>query len=57
MMPMTHPWTEWQEEVSDSDKLYAWRWKENTPKKIIEQYEEWEKYYNKMMKIKFQHLL
>ena len=53
MMPMTHPWIEWQEEVSDSDKLYAWRWKENTPKKIIEQYEEWEKYYNKMMKIKF----
>lgn len=53
MMPMTHPWTEWQEDVIDPDKLYAWKWKENTPNEIIEQYEEWEKYYNEMMKIKF----
>lgn len=36
MMPMTHPWTEWQEDVIDSNKLYVWKWKENTPQKIIE---------------------
>ena len=28
-----------------------------SPKEIIEQYEEWEKYYKEKMKIKFQHLL
>ena len=53
MMPMTHPWTEWQEDVIDSDKLYDLKCKENTTKDNKEQYEEFEKYYNEMMKIKF----
>lgn len=52
MMPMTHPWTDWQEDVIDSNKLCDWKWKNNTPDEIKKQYEEWEKYYNKKMKYK-----
>ena len=55
MMPLIHPWTNWQEDDINSNDLYAWKWKEDTPEEIIKQYEEWEKYYNKKMKI--QHLL
>ena len=51
MMPMIHPWTDWQEDVLDSEK--GWKWKDNTPEEIKKQYEEWEKYYKKMTKIKF----
>ena len=51
MMPMEHPWTEWQ--IDTLGKERPWKWKENTPKEIKKQYEEWEKYYNEMMKIKF----
>ena len=51
MMPMEHPWTDWQIDTLGEKK--PWKWKENTPKEIIKQYEEWEEYYNKMMKIKF----
>ena len=50
MIPMTHPWTNWQEYVLNSEE--GWRWKNNTPKKVIRQYEEWQKYYDKTMKIK-----
>ena len=51
MIPMEHPWTDWQ--IDTLGEKNPWKWKENTPKKIIEQYEEWKKYYNEMMKIKF----
>lgn len=51
MMPMIHPWTDWQIDTPGKEK--KWKWKENTPKEIIKQYEEWEKYYDEMMKIKF----
>ena len=51
MMPMEHPWTDWQIDTLGEEK--PWKWKENTPKKIIEEYKEWEKYYNEMMRIKF----
>ena len=50
MIPMIHPWTEWQEPDDKSDDLFAWKWKENTPKEVRKQYEEWEEYYNKAMK-------
>lgn len=53
MIPMEHPWTEWQEDGEPrEDYKPNWKWKENTPKKIKKQYEEWEKFYNRMMKIK-----
>ena len=55
MIPMEHHWTDWQ--IDTLGEKNPWKWKENTPKEIVEQYEEWEKYYNEMMKIKFQHLL
>ena len=51
MLPMEHPWTDWQIDTLGEEN--PWKWKENTPKEIIKQYEEWEKYYNKKMKIKF----
>ncbi|MCI8485911.1 MAG: hypothetical protein HFJ20_02190 [Clostridia bacterium] len=47
MIPMEHPWTEWQEEDKNSIDLYAWKWKKNTPKEIKKQYEDWEEYSNK----------
>lgn len=50
MTPIEHPWTDWQEQ--DLTQLFAWKWKENTPKEIKEQYEEWQKHYNKKMKNK-----
>lgn len=49
MMPIEHPWEEWQEEA---DEMYSWKWKDNTPKEIKEQYEEWKKYYDKKTKYK-----
>ena len=52
MIPLIHPWTDWQEDYIDSNDLLTWKWKKDTPKEIIKQYEEWEKYYNKKMKIK-----
>ena len=53
MIPLIHPWTEWQEKDSKADNLFASKWKKNTPKKIIKQYKEWEKYYKEKMKMKF----
>lgn len=52
MMPLIHPWTDWQEDYIDSNNTFTWKWKKDTPKEIIKQYKEWEKYYNKKMKIK-----
>lgn len=52
MMPMEAPWIEWQEKDMNTEDIFAWKWKENTPKEIKKQYEEWEKYYNKKMKMK-----
>lgn len=52
MMPLIHSWTDWQEDYIDSNNLFTWKWKEDTPKEIIRQYKEWKKYYNKKMKIK-----
>ena len=37
MIPIIHPWTEWQESDDKSDELFAWKWKEE----IKKQYEEW----------------
>lgn len=51
MIPMKHPWTEWQEEDISSNNLFSWKWKDDTPNEIKRQYEEWENYYNKKMKI------
>ena len=51
MIPLIHPWTDWQENDIYSNNLFAWKWKKDTPKEIIKQYEEWEEYYNKNMKI------
>ena len=50
MIPMEHPWTDWQEEDNNSNDLYAWKWKVNTPDEIKQQYIEWKKYYNKKMR-------
>lgn len=50
MIPMEHPWTDWQEEDNNSNDLYAWKWKENTPDETKQQYIEWKKYYNKKMR-------
>ena len=49
MMPLIHPWTEWQEDKI-TDTGYKWEWKENTPEEIKNQYKEWIEYYNKSMK-------
>jgi len=53
MIPLIHPWTDWQEDDIASDDLYAWKWKDNTPEEIKKEYKEWEKFYNEKMKIKF----
>lgn len=50
MIPIVHPWTEWQETDAKSDDLFEWKWKDNTPKEIIKQYEKWNQYYNKKCK-------
>lgn len=50
MIPLEHTWTQWQENI-ESENLYDWKWKQNTPKEIKKQYEEWNKYYNEKMKM------
>lgn len=47
MIPIKHPWDEWQE---DTEELYGWKWKKDTPKEIKELYNEWKEYYDKKMK-------
>ena len=32
MMPMEHPWTDWQIDTLGEEK--PWKWKENTPKEM-----------------------
>ena len=51
MMPLKHPWTDWQELDETAEDLFKWRWKENTPKEVKQEYKEWEEYYNEKMKI------
>ena len=45
MIPLIHPWTEYQEDTEE-----GWKWKENTPEEIKKQYKEWEEHYNKAIK-------
>lgn len=52
MIPFYHPWTDWQYDYIDENDKIIWKWKKDTPKEIIKEYEEWQKYYNKKMKIK-----
>lgn len=47
---MEHSWTKWQEADINSKDLFAWKWKQNTPVEIKQQYEEWKKYYNEKRK-------
>ena len=47
MIPIIHPWTEWQETDEESDDLFAWKWKKDTPEEVKKQYEEWNKNSNK----------
>lgn len=51
MMPIIHPWTEYQESNDKLDDLFAWKWKDNTPEEIKQQYRKWEEYCNKTMKL------
>lgn len=50
MIPLIHPWTDWQVDELESNEFYSWKWKESTPEEIKNQYKEWIEYYNKSMK-------
>lgn len=51
MIPLYHPWTDWQIADENSKDLYAWKWKDNTPDEIKNEYAKWNAYYKDKMKL------
>ena len=54
MIPMYHPWTDWQIDFINSNAEWDWKWKKDTPEEIKKQYKEWIDYYNSKMKLKYE---